>query len=235
MLAPFRIRESPRARQVRLVLSLRDGLTVVIPVGFDRDRIPAIVAGKQRWLERARQRLARQPAPAPPAAPARPPERIPLPGINEEWSVEYQATAARSITLIPSDGCRLLLRGAVEHHAVVFGLLRHWLRRKAEKNLVARLRELAAARGFTFNRVLIRTQRSRWGSCSSRGTISLNQKLLFLPQELVDYVILHELVHTRCPNHSPEFWRQVALQVPDVAQRRREMRRAERQVPSWAG
>ncbi len=74
------------------------------------------------------------------------------------------------------------------------------------KSLITRLDQLALENGFTYNKVSIRDQKSRWGSCSARDNISLNQKLFFLPDQLRDYVLVHELAHTREKNHSPAFW-----------------------------
>ena len=79
-------------------------------------------------------------------------------------------------------------------------------RLKAKALLTRRLEQLANHNGFSYNRVFIRNQRSRWGSCSSKNNISLNMKLVKLPDELIDYVILHELVHTRNKDHSKAFW-----------------------------
>ncbi len=76
----------------------------------------------------------------------------------------------------------------------------------AKKTLVDRLYHLAREHGFTFNNASVRNQRTRWGSCSQKNNISLNIKLVLLPKELIDYVILHELVHTRIHNHSKKFW-----------------------------
>lgn len=92
------------------------------------------------------------------------------------------------------------------------------LRREAERLLVSRTRELAARHGLAPARIHVRRQRSRWGSCSRRGTISLNWRLLHTPDFARDYVILHELMHLRELNHSPRFW---AL-VEGVCPRRRE-------------
>ena len=77
---------------------------------------------------------------------------------------------------------------------------------EARQKLTERLNFLAAKHGFTYNRVFIRDQKTRWGSCSHKNNISLNIKLLALPEELMDYVILHELAHTRVMNHSAAFW-----------------------------
>jgi predicted metal-dependent hydrolase len=80
---------------------------------------------------------------------------------------------------------------------------------EAKKKIISRLHDLARQYGFSYNRVSIRNQRTRWGSCSGKGNISLNMKLVVLPQELFDYVILHELVHTRIHNHSQKFWKEL--------------------------
>ncbi len=82
-------------------------------------------------------------------------------------------------------------------------------RTKARRHLAGRLNSLAKGHGFTFNRVSMRSQKTRWGSCSRNNNISLNAKLVLLPEDLVDYVILHELVHTRIPNHSNGFWEEL--------------------------
>jgi predicted metal-dependent hydrolase len=79
-------------------------------------------------------------------------------------------------------------------------------RAKAKIELTRRLKHLAEKHGFTFSKVSIRNQRTRWGSCSHKNNISLNMKLVRLPDDLVDYVIIHELVHTRKKNHGKGFW-----------------------------
>jgi predicted metal-dependent hydrolase len=82
-------------------------------------------------------------------------------------------------------------------------------REKAKIQLTQRLQQLAKLYGFSYNRVFIRNQRTRWGSCSSKNNISLNIKLVQLPDELIEYVILHELVHTHQKDHSKAFWEEL--------------------------
>jgi predicted metal-dependent hydrolase len=79
-------------------------------------------------------------------------------------------------------------------------------RAEAKKKLITRLKQLAEKHGFTYQRVFIRNQQTRWGSCSHKNNISLNVKLVVLPEDLIDYVMLHELVHTRIHDHSKRFW-----------------------------
>ncbi len=96
---------------------------------------------------------------------------------------------------------------------------------RAGRLLVARLEELAAAYGFAYNRVFIKNQKTLWGSCSSRNNINLNVSLARLPDELRDYVLAHELVHTRHKNHGPVFWKELDTIVGDSKALRRKLRR----------
>ena len=79
--------------------------------------------------------------------------------------------------------------------------------------------------GFQFNRIAIRNQRSCWGSCSEHRNLNFNYKLLFLPEHLADYVIVHELCHLQEFNHSPNFWNLMARALPDYKELRKELRR----------
>jgi len=79
-------------------------------------------------------------------------------------------------------------------------------RSRAKRKLTRRLKHLALKHGFTYNKVFIRNQKARWGSCSHKNNISLNIRIIRLPEELMDYVILHELTHIRFKNHSNYFW-----------------------------
>ena len=89
-------------------------------------------------------------------------------------------------------------------------------REEAREKLGKRLSELAQKHNFQYNRVSIRNQKTRWGSCSSKDNISLNMKLLHLPEHLIDYILLHELVHTRVKNHSKSFWDELETVVPNA-------------------
>jgi predicted metal-dependent hydrolase len=98
------------------------------------------------------------------------------------------------------------------------------LKRRAHLELPARLRKLAAQHGFEAGRVTIRDQRSRWGSCSPNGDISLNWRLIRMPEAVRDYVLLHELAHLREPNHSRRFWRLMSRICPGWREARQWLR-----------
>jgi hypothetical protein len=95
----------------------------------------------------------------------------------------------------------------------------------ARRILVARLAQLAQQHGFVYNRVFVRNQRTRWGSCSRQNNINLNINLVRLPEALRDYTILHELVHTRIKNHGPLFWEELVRVTPDARALDRELNR----------
>lgn len=87
---------------------------------------------------------------------------------------------------------------------------------EAKKKIVSRLKELSKKHDIPFNKVFIRTQKTRWGSCSSKKNISLNINIARLPGKLMDYVILHELVHIRHSNHGKKYWQELDRIVGDA-------------------
>ena len=97
-------------------------------------------------------------------------------------------------------------------------------RKEAKKRLPVRLRELSVKFDLPYNKVIIKNNRSRWGSCSDRNNINLSLYLMRLPDQLIDYVLLHELVHTVHKNHSKKFWRHLEKLQPDAKSLDRELK-----------
>jgi predicted metal-dependent hydrolase len=97
------------------------------------------------------------------------------------------------------------IRGENDAEAAIWRLLK----REAVDYLPARVRELSELHGYPVSGIKIRKMKSRWGSCTARKSINLNSWLVMLPEHLSDYVILHELVHTRIPDHSKRFWEEL--------------------------
>lgn len=225
-LPPYSLRVNPRAR--RVILKIRPGgeLEVVIPRGFDPRRVPSFVEARAAWIHSTMERLC-------PKESARP-EAIDLAALGQHFTVSYQPRAAARLELSQSPSGSLQICGPTEDLAACQKLLQLWLKRKAEAALTGWLGRLSAQTGLHAGKIQVRTQRSRWGSCSSRGTISLNAKLLFLRAALVEYILIHELCHTREANHSPRFWALVARHLPDYAALEAELKNAQRLVPLWA-
>lgn len=228
----YTVKESTKSKHVLLRVSYFDAsLTVVIPKGFNRRLIPEVLQERQSWIERARKQVAelrRQSGELPCALP----ERIRLRAIGREWQVSYEQAPGSVITLEENEDC-LVLRGKVENTEACKLLLQRWLRIKAKLHLAPWLAEVSEKQGLPTGAVRVGAQRTRWASCSAQKTISLNQKLLFLPPELVDYVFIHELCHTVHLNHSRKFWKLVQARAPEGAALEVEMRTAWRYVPAW--
>jgi len=227
----YAVRESRRATYASLRVSAEGVLEVVIPKGFDRSLIPGILREKRGWIEKATKRVQRQKAliEAQPALP----RHIALQAIGEVWKVVYHQTQSSGVTLAEKGARQLALTGDVDNVALCRVALRKWLAYKAKQHLVPWLRAISREEGLAFGKTTVRGQKTRWASCSTRGTISINYKLLFIPKPLVRYVFVHELCHTRQMNHSPQFWALVKERHPGYEGLKAELRTAWRRVPVW--
>jgi predicted metal-dependent hydrolase len=216
-------------------MSARDGLVVVVPKGFEHSRIPGLLERKRDWLEKAARRADQQRKFFRPEPPGKVPERILLHAIGEEWSVDYRPTGAPWVAAVERRGNRLLVYGDIDSGDACKQALQRWLNRKTHQHLVPWLNQLATEKGFQVRRVFVKSQRTRWASCSRHGAISINQKTLFIPADLVRYVFIHEFGHTVYLNHSARFWALVRGHAPDYKEKDRKLREAWRLVPAWLG
>jgi len=112
----------------------------------------------------------------------------------------------------------LLDRRALANPQMVF---KNWYRKQAMTVISAQVAEYAARYGFSYRQVKITSARTRWGSCNSKGTLSFPWRLVMAPLPVIDYVVVHELVHTQEHNHGPGFWQKVAAIVPDYKEKRK--------------
>lgn len=229
---PYVIRVSPRSSRVRLTLNPRDGLVMVTPPGVRHEELAELASSWRGWVARQIDLMGIQDLDAP-AQRTILPDSIPLPAIGEEWGVLYRYAPSGFTRVIEKGRSSLVVSGDCGDREACVAALRRWLTRRAQRTLPEWLEEVSQEAGLPFASVSIRGQRSRWGSCSADGDISLNYQLLFLPRHLARHVLIHELCHTVELNHSPRFWRTVARHEPDVARLRAEMRRSWSHVPDW--
>jgi predicted metal-dependent hydrolase len=215
-------------------MSLERGLEVVVPKGFDVTAVPTLVHGKAAWVARVERRLATERAAREADPPDRLPQTISLRALDEEWIVEYRPTGATRVTVTERGPGHLRVSGQVTDQAACRAALGRWLGRKAHQHLVPWLGVLSREQGLCYGKAVVRGQRSRWGSCSPSGTVSLNKLLLFLPRDLVRYVLVHELSHRVRRDHSPAFWAELRRREPRCDTLRREARSALGYVPGWA-
>ncbi len=221
-----RLRHSQRARRLRLQFSCRGELEVVVPVACSEAEALAFVARNRAWVERARARWQAQRT-LPAARDGLRPQEVALPAIGGHWQVVYRRQ--RGVRQLGG-----MLQVAEGDDEAVAGRLQAWLQDKARQHLSPWLQRTSERLNLPFAGASLRNQKTRWGSCSSRGRISLNRNLLFLSPELVDYLFVHELCHTRQLDHSARFWALVAGFEPDYRRLERELGRAMCHVPLWA-
>lgn len=196
-------RQSATARRYRLSLR-RDGVAVAtIPRRGSRSEAERFVEMNRDWLLRARERQRRRPRAA------------------DVWTVGTPVLWRGNLVRIrPAQGERpsVCLGADVFRLPRLEGDLRPALQagfiRRAKVELPARAWELAAQTRMNLTRVSVRDQRSRWGSCTASGAMSLNWRLIMTPEFVRDYIILHELMHLREMNHSPRFWACVEAVFP---------------------
>ncbi len=112
--------------------------------------------------------------------------------------------------------------------------LRQWLKDKARLVLPEYLAQQAQEMGLSYNKISVKNQKTRWGSCSSNKNINLNQNLLFVNRELLDYLLIHELTHLDHPNHSAHFWRAVAMHDADYRTHDKQLNKVVKTLPLWA-
>ena len=218
------IRSARRLKTVAIRLDPGGKVIVTAPRAVRTEQIQAIVRKRAEWI------LRRAAEPAPPA---------PLRAFVSGQTLPYLGGQA-TLLIQPSSGRTARLRfegGAVrieapsawteqERQATTEELLTRWYRDHALKYLQERVKHWLPSVGSTPRAVLVRDQRWRWGSCSADGTLRFNWRIVMAEPELIDYVVVHELVHLRVNDHSAAYWAEVAKLMPDHKQRRARLREA---------
>ena len=205
----YTIRRSPRARRVRVSVHGSGEIEVVLPKRAPERAAAQAVRELEGWIERRRRTLARAAAEV-----ARPDGTVPYLG--------------RDLRLVPQPGRERVHRRGDELLVPKRDpgpALERWYRRQARAEIGARLDAATARAGSRYDGLTIRGQKTRWASCSSRGHMSFNWRLLLAPEEVVDYVVEHEVAHLELMDHSPRFWALLESRVPDWREHARWLRR----------
>jgi predicted metal-dependent hydrolase len=211
----YRVTVSPRATVWRLTVHPDSGLTVVLPARSRVD-LAHLLESKATWifkhLDRARSSLVtpRQPLEAGSV----------LRYLGGSLRLEL-ATDADAPVLNEDAG---VLRVYAPDRRDLPAIVEAWYRTRATAVIADRLRAVNARLGYRFARVAIRDQRTRWGSCSARGNLAFNWRLILAPEPVIDYVVAHELVHLIELSHSRAFWHRVAAIDPAYVAHRRWLR-----------
>jgi predicted metal-dependent hydrolase len=205
----YTLRRSPRARRVRVSVESDGAVQVILPRRAPERAAEEAVRELAPWIERRRRALARAASEV-----TRTPGTVPYLG--------------RELHLVPQIGRqRVHRRGSVllVPPTRPTEALERWYRRAARAEVGARLDAAVARAGTSYTSLTIRGQRTRWASCSAKGAMSFNWRLLLAPEAVLDYVVEHEVCHLEVMDHSPRFWRLLESRVPDWRDHARWLRR----------
>jgi len=203
----YTLRRSPRARQVRVSVDNDGAVRVTLPRRAPLRAADEAVREFAPWIERRRRALARAAAEV-----ARTPGTVPYLGTELRLVPERGRTRVHrrgDTLLVPTDGATGAGDGPTEP------AIERWYRRAARAEIGPRLDAAVARAGTSYTKLTIRGQRTRWGSCSQRGAMSFNWRLLLAPEPVLDYVVEHEVCHLEVMDHSTRFWRLLESRVPD--------------------
>jgi predicted metal-dependent hydrolase len=223
----WHVRISRRARRLSMRVVPGGRVEVIVPPGVGIPAIERFVSTHREWAEKCAREFELH---APPRTTERP-EEVALALLDRRWRVSYVEGRRRGAREVTDD--HLQVRALNSSSAEASKALLPWLSRVASGHLVSELESLSRSLGIGYERVQLRRQRTRWGSCSSTGTISLNVSLVFQRPAVVRYLMIHELCHRRHLNHSARFWRLVESIEPEWRALDAELLRGWRNVPAW--
>ena len=212
----YKVRVSKRAKRINLKYSQRDGLEVIYPLGITNPAPEELLKEMSSWVLATHQRVRS-------AANNLPPRNYENGEIfhllGRPYALQLRGNSAIDRAQVKASDNLLLLIMPEGFPAADLEARRQaveaYYRAQAASYLPARARDLATAHGFQFARLRVKNQKTRWGSCSAKGNINLNLRLMMAPEQAIDYVIVHELCHLRVLNHSPAFWALVESCYPD--------------------
>ncbi len=185
----------------------RDGRLIVrAPLRAREETINTFIQRKEKWILKKQEQVQSYYPPF-----------VPKEYVNGEgfwylggiYKLQLVDTSRPSLYL---NGSFRLARAAVHKAPLEF---ERWYRKQAQKVIAERVKWYAEKHGYSFKQIKITSARTRWGSCSERGTLSFSWRLVMAPVSVIDYVVVHELVHLNMKNHSKEYWSRVKLIMPD--------------------
>lgn len=206
----YQVRRSERARRVRVTVDAGRGVEVVLPRRAPEREAAAAIQELRPWIERRMREMERARA----AVAARG-EAVPY--LGRLLSTRSEPGRTR----VHRRGDELLTPAGEER----LPALERWYRRAARDEIAPRLDVACFQAGTSYSALTIRSQRTRWASCSRGGAMSFNWRLLLAPEPVLDYVVWHEVCHLEVMDHSPRFWALLGRHCPDYREQKRWLRR----------
>lgn len=221
----FKVRRHRLAKRIKLRMTQSSGLEITVPPRFNLQELPAILEEHKAWIVK---HLSLQPTPINEIFP----DKITFHAMEESWDIKLVACNAK-FEIICKPTSELVFVGPTEDTQLCKSKLTNWVKERAKGYISSELDNLSQITGLVYSRLIVRDQKTLWGSCTFNKSISLNYKLIFLPKELLRHVIIHELCHTEYLNHSSRFWNLVATHDPEWRTHKEKLRRAGCYIPRW--
>ena len=224
---PYTVKRSSRAKHVRLEIRIKTGLTIVIPGSYNIEELPDLLRKKRRWIlgkladcGKAQTAVAEKKLKSG--------DSIPYIGRYLKVVERHNSGKAVSVRLEKNQLFVNLNSGNGRLNLV----LEWWYRKQAERLIKKRVDELCPQLGVNYSRITVRAAKTRWGSCSRKGNLNFNWKLMMVPESVIDYVVIHELAHLKEMNHSKNFWKMVAQHCPQWLKHRQWLKEHEAELAS---
>jgi predicted metal-dependent hydrolase len=206
----YTLKRSFKARLIWLDIKWQTGLTVTVPDAYNIGRLPEYLELNWEWIERNMAKYCDSSS------------VIYQNSLQKENSIPYlgkflevtRKDNSPSVTTVKLERNHLVVNlnsqagGGLDHE------LEQWYRKQADALIRKKVQDISVQMGLVYNRVVIRGQRTRWGSCSCKKNLNFNWRIIMAPEPVIDYVIVHELSHLKLMNHSKKFWRLVEIYCP---------------------
>ena len=208
---PIFIQYNSRQKHIRLRINSEGRIVLSAPIGTTRSKIRGVLHNKQEWLVskiKETQQGLKQNNPA---------ERVYLEG--RLFLVEFENPELQIYRIeVDYEQQKVCISGDPTNQQKITGLLEGWLRKEAQARIVNHTERVSEELGIPYKKLFLRNQRTRWGSSSSRGNISLNWRTVMAPPAVQRYLLIHELIHQKHMNHSTHFWQKVGSVCPEYRQ-----------------
>jgi predicted metal-dependent hydrolase len=206
----YSLRRSHRARLIWLNIKRQTGLSVTIPQDYDVNRLPEYLDLNSNWILRNLDRFYHE-MPTPTQLSAASTGTISYLGKSLKVT---QKTKIRGPTAVRLDDNESTVRVMLAKGKLAMSELLRWLKEQAMQLIKSKTEQYSKMMGLIYNKVTIRDQKSRWGSCSYRKNLNFNWRLIMAPEPVLDYVVIHELCHLKVMAHSRSFWSLVSKYCP---------------------
>ena len=226
----YKVRHSKRVKSVSLRLYSGHGLEIVVPDGKRKFDALAFLNTHRDWVEKHAakfkiklhdddQNIF--------------PDKIELRALNSLAEIIYRPIAAADNMSFQCEKNKIIFYGAIHDFSACLPFITQWLKKQAKIHLKKMIDALSVSCQLPYRKLSIRAQKTVWGSCTANADIQLNYKILFLPESLARYTLIHELCHTIHMNHSVSFWKKVASYVPDFRIHVSLLKEADQFIPRW--